>query len=309
MRFEQVQHLECRDALARRRKLEHVVAAIVGLHRLDPLGRVLREIVEREEAAFLVRERDETLGDFALVEGLATAFGNHLERLGEGRVLEHFADPRGLTVLEVNLRCVRVGAAHLGRFDPAPVARDHFGHRHALLGILDTRREQFLEALRAELLSQFVPAIDAAGHGPTQRPGGRNLRHPFVFEERHVRLARSPAVRVQSVKLLRLRVPDDGEEVAAHAARHRFHEPHRGTGRDGGIDGVAAILENVQPDLSRNRMARRNDPVRGNSDGASGLPRHGRRPIRGEGNNRYEQRDQEQAADEHGEPQDAERRG
>ena len=70
------------------------------------------------------------------------------------------------------------------------------------------------------------------------------------------------AAGVEAVELLRLRVPDDGEQVAADAAGHRLHEAHRGVGGDGRVDRVAALLQDVEPDLRRERVAGGDHAVR-----------------------------------------------
>jgi hypothetical protein len=47
---------------------------------------------------------------------------------------------------------------------------------------------------------------------------------------------------------------DQGEQVAAHADHHGFHQIESGSRRYGRIDGVTALLQNLQADLRRQRL-------------------------------------------------------
>ena len=53
VRLEDVQHLQGRDALGVGRQLPHVVAAIVGRHRLDPIAAMLGKVEQEAEEAVL----------------------------------------------------------------------------------------------------------------------------------------------------------------------------------------------------------------------------------------------------------------
>ena len=55
---------------------------------------MIGEILQREEAADLIRKRDDLFGDFALVVGIAAAFRDELIRFRQVRVLEEFARVR-----------------------------------------------------------------------------------------------------------------------------------------------------------------------------------------------------------------------
>src|SRR5690606_23337250 len=72
--------------------------------------------------------------------------------------------------------------------------------------------------------------------------------------------ARRAAGAVVAVQLPGLRVPDDGEQVAADAVAGRLHQAEGGIGGDGGIHGAAAAAHGVQGDLGGQR-------VRGGSHG------------------------------------------
>ena len=76
---------------------------------------------------------------------------------------------------------------------------------------------------------------------------------------------------VIAVELLRLRVPHDGEQIAADAIQYRLHQSDRGVGGDGGIDRAAAVLDPVDCDLGGERLfGRRHAVLR--QDGRAGRP-------------------------------------
>ncbi len=154
--------------------------------------------------------------------------------------------------------------------------RDDLGHREALLGVPDRRREDLLHRKLPEFPVQLEPPVDAAGHGLRQHPrvghrseaAGANL----VDREETGR----PAARVDPVEPLRFRVPDDGEEIAADPARDGLHEPERGVHGDRRVDGVPARLEYVDADLHRERLRRADHAVIGGHLGARGEHLSGR---------------------------------
>jgi hypothetical protein len=75
---------------------------------------------------------------------------------------------------------------------------------------------------------------------------------------------------VEAVELFRLRLVDDGEEVAADAAAGGLHEAERGVGGDGGVDGRAALAQDVEADLRRERLAGADHAVLGDDLGTGG---------------------------------------
>src|SRR6476620_7415044 len=68
-----LKHLQNRDALPVRWRLPHVVAPVVHAYGLDPLGFVLGEIFEAEEAAVVAHELVDQIGDFAAVESVTSS--------------------------------------------------------------------------------------------------------------------------------------------------------------------------------------------------------------------------------------------
>ena len=72
------------EPLRVRRQLVDVVAAIVGRDRLDPVGIVLGEVALVEQAVALLHVGGDRLGDRSLVERIASALGDLLERRARG---------------------------------------------------------------------------------------------------------------------------------------------------------------------------------------------------------------------------------
>ena len=56
------------------------------------------------------------------------------------------------------------------------------------------------------------------------------------------------------MEFFRLRIIDDGEEIAAQATTDRLHESKGGVGGDGSVNGRTTGLEHVESDLGRKRL-------------------------------------------------------
>ena len=130
--LEDLQHLQRGDALAVGRQLPHVVTAVVERSRVRPTRCGVRRGRRREEPAGVAHVGLDRAGDVAAIEGVATAAGDLLERVGEARVAKRFAVPRRLAV-----RQERVGEARefatLGE-PAAPAAGDDLGDGKAIAG-------------------------------------------------------------------------------------------------------------------------------------------------------------------------------
>jgi hypothetical protein len=61
--------------------------------------------------------------------------------------------------------------------------------------------------------------------------------------------------------MLRLGIPDDGEEIATHAARHRLHESERSVRSDGRVDSGSAFLQHIERYLRGERLHGRSHAV------------------------------------------------
>ena len=80
---------------------------------------------------------------------------------------------------------------------------------------------------------------------------------------------RRPAARVERVELLVLGRPDEREEIAADAGVVLRRHVEHGARGDGRVDGVAALLQNLEAGLRGERIARRDDAVSGEHFGAT----------------------------------------
>ena len=106
--FEHVENLQRGDALSVGRNFPHVVAAITGADRLDPIGLVVVEIAERELPAVGLRKFHDLLGDFALVKSLGPVAAQYLINAGQVGVLEDVAEAKRLALGQEGLRQRRV---------------------------------------------------------------------------------------------------------------------------------------------------------------------------------------------------------
>ena len=130
----------------------------------------------------------------------------------------------------------RSGSAEL------PVGGDDLADGEAVLGVVDRRREQLGPRPRCRTAGAAGPSRRRS-RGPTSSAGRASgfRRAPARGTASIVGGRRRPAAGVEAVELAGSGVPDDGEQVAAEAARHRLdHAEHR-VGRDRRVDGVAAL--------------------------------------------------------------------
>ena len=246
---------KCDDALAVGRQLPDIVAAVLDAERLDPFRFVLGQIFVAKEAAVFAHERVERAGDFAAIEGIAATGGDCLERCGEGRIA----------------KCLAVLAAH-GRSGGKSSAKPGCSRQTLPLElqpramtsvtgkpsrrVANRGRQDFVERQLAEAAVELGPAIDATGHAHRERTEARDVFQLAALEFFERETARAAAAGVEAVELFRFGVPDDGEQVAAEAAAHGFGDAEDGVGGDGGVDRVAAGLQDFDGGERRERLAR-----------------------------------------------------
>src|SRR5205823_11318780 len=126
------------------RQLPDVVSAIVGRDRLDPVGTMFGEILEREVSAVLFAERHNLCGNLTAIEGVASLLGNQLITAGQVRVLEDLSLFGRATAGKIRLRRIWPFAQRLGRALPA--VGDDIADRKALAGVIDGRFEELGKA-------------------------------------------------------------------------------------------------------------------------------------------------------------------
>ena len=286
--FEDVEHLERGDALRVGRQLIDVVAAVIDGDGFDPGGLVVLEVGLAEKTAVGAHEGVDLIGDLALVEGVAALFRDQAERVRQRRVLEDLTLVWSAPLLrqgfggqtscvdavsleESSGKLVGLGVAHAD----APEVADVLGDGEALVRVADGRREQVLHRQLAELAVQREPAVDGTRHGDRQKAAGRDVVRRGGLRQLGLHLLvaepeRGTARGVEAVELLGLRIVNDGEEIAAHAVAHRFHQTEcriRGNGR---VHGGAAGFEDIESGLRGERVAGADHAVRAEHGRAGG---------------------------------------
>ncbi len=273
--FQHVEDLQRGDALAVRRQLPHVIAAVVAADRLHPLAVMAGHVLIAQVAAIGLEVGADGAGDLAFVEGIAAALGDLLQRVGQVRVLPHLALARGMAVDRELLGEARV----LGqsRHRAVPVVGDHLGDRVAFAGVADGGREVVGHRLAAETVMQGEPAIHRAGYRDRQRTGGRNLLQAPALELGQGQRLRRATRAVVPIQLPAFGVPYDREQITADAVAGGFHQTESGIGRDRGIHRRTTGLHHVQGDLGGQGLGGgghrvRGDHLRAGGEGVAGDP-------------------------------------
>ena len=214
------------QAVAVRRNLPHVVAPVVRMDGLDPLGLVFCQIVLADVAAGLARPGVDSLGQLAVVQGPAARVAEQAQRRGVVGKMQDFPGPGRPSLWEK-------GRKQAGKGLFLPIGRKAFPAfsqhgrqvRHdgvAVLGVIDGRLKEGLEGQLAELLVDFRPRRRRPRHHD-RRPAA--VRHGIaslgmqVFPRQPLR---RPAAAVQAVELAFR--PDEGKGIAAQAVARRLQD-------------------------------------------------------------------------------------
>ena len=263
--LEDVQFLEHRETLSIGRQFVDVETVVIRRQRRHPLGVEVREVCRGHRAAERCRLCDDRARDVALVEGIAPLVLQQLERACQRGVAEYDTGRRHLAVrvvgvervailLHLGVICVRVGHLRGDALRP----RESVGRE------IDGGLQHLFEIHRARVLEQLIPSIDRARHVGREdaKPRHARARIETLCFQQFGRDARSrPAARVDADQLVLLRHIDDREHVAADAGTFGLDDiEHRG-GRNRRIDRVAALLQDAQSRLRRERMARRHHAI------------------------------------------------
>src|SRR3954470_20721042 len=156
-------------------------------------------------------------------------------------------DEIGLCETRLLLQCVCAGL---------PAARDDLRDGKSSTCVADRWGEHAFERELAEALVEFGPAIDAAGYGHAKRAAAGDEFQVAVLEFFEGESARAAAAGIEAVEFFCVGVPYDREQVAAESAAHRLGHAEDGIGGDGGVDGVAAGLQDLDGRLSGERLTR-----------------------------------------------------
>ena len=263
-----------------------VVATIGGVQWRRPLGRIGGQVGGAQHAAVLAEEAVHLLGDVAFVEAIGRgADRRRARRAGLQRLLfglDQLAERRGVVgVLEKVAGLERRAAGHEDRGArrvPAEVALapldglgQHRVDRIAELGRLDRRREDLGHRHGAEPLERRQIAAEVAGHDAGLHAGVQRLGRHLG---RHDALRRGAGHRHRPHGVGGL-VEHGHEAVAADAVHLGLAEPGHGADRGDGVEGVAALDEDLQPRRGGDWMARSHQAVPA-GDGRPGEARPGR---------------------------------
>lgn len=266
--FQDVEHLQRRDALAVGWQLPHVITAVIGAHRLDPFALMAGHVLVTQVAAIGLEVGADGACDRPLVERVAAAVGDLLQGVGQVRVLPQLALARGVPVDGELL--LEAGVLRQPRYRAVPVIGNGFGHRMAFARVADRRSQVLRHRLATEALMQRKPAIHRARYRHRQRPGRRNVFQPAPLKlGQGQRLGRTTGA-VVTVKLAGLGIPDDGEQIPTHPIAGRLHQAQRRIGGDRRVHRRTAVFHHIQRDLGGQRLRGRRHRMRGDHFGAGG---------------------------------------
>ncbi len=242
-------------AARRRRGRDDVPAAVGPLHGLPQLGFVGLQVPGAEDAAEPVHLGGDGLRDGPLVERPCAAGRDPLQRRRQVFVLEDAARFERQAVREIDRRRGRELADLLDLVDDHAVELGADGD--ALAGQADGRGEDLGQAHRPV----FFQGQGGPGDESRHTDGVRPLRGPGgeIDARGVIALGRRPGRG-------RLAVVDHDRRFASHAHDHEAAAAHAGRvglghaegegDRDRGVDGVAALLEDLDPDGRGGRVGR-----------------------------------------------------
>ena len=244
-------------------QIDTVIADLDGID----VGALLGfEVGDRVQATERLQFSSHVGCDLARIETVAALTGDGLERLGEGRHLEYLAHARCTAILQ-QVHCSGFVGLELG--DRAgPIVGDARGDDEALLGKLDRRCQQLVEAHGAVVFEQPRPAVDGARYGYRMRTLRFDLLDALAGVPLRRRSFRRHARRIECDQLLP-RLRDDGETIATDAGHRRLEHGQHRRSRDRSVYCIAALLQNLDSRQARQRMRRRNHRVLGMHGGSA----------------------------------------
>ena len=242
-----IQDLQCRNALPVGRQLPDIPAAIVAADRFDPFAGMLGEVFLGQVAADAFHEGRHRVGHLTLVEDVAPFGADLLERVGKQGPGPHLAGARAAAVAQEGLAEAFVACQSAGR--GAPVVGDQLGNRKAFARVSDGGGEHLVHRQLAEAFVQLEPPIDCAGHADWKRTISGQRRQPFLLQHLQRQPLGGSARGIQPIQLLGFGIPDDREQVAANAIAGWFHHTQGSICSNRGIDRASACFQDVECDL------------------------------------------------------------
>ena len=146
--------------------------------------------------------------------------------------------------------------------------------RMAFARVEDRWREHVLEPQRAVVAQQQHPGVEHAGHAGGEQAGARHHVEAELVEMRDGRAGRRRTLAADHLGLALAGVVEDHRHVAARPVEMRLDHLQREGGGAGGVERVAALLQDRHAD-------RRGDPVgrRDDAEGAFDLGTGGERIL------------------------------
>ena len=235
-----------------------VIAAIGPADRLALDGAIIGEVVDRHSPARRIDRLDDLLRHRPGVEARSALGGDRLERRGEIVERDVIAGLRDAAVgPQIDARRRRVAGKRLRRQRQG--IGDVVVDGEALPRERDRRRDQVGEREFARAV--FAPGELEAGDGSRhadRKPGIARLERIglAVGVEEHVlgRRRRRGLAIVDRDRLVEIGAMNQHEAAAAEVAGARKRDGEREADRDRRIDGVAAALQDVQPDARGRRL-------------------------------------------------------
>ena len=258
-RLHDVQHFQSREALHVGRQLVNRPFAVCrrdGLHEFaGKLGQVLRS-----HRPIVPLHRFQNLrGNFAFVKCFSAMLCDLLERPHKIRIAEHFAHFRRAVARKISLRCrfIRAQVIHFA----CPVRGRPFRNWESVLRRSNRRRQILRQLLPSKLVCQFLPAIHRARDGNRIYSLLRHAANSLLLQILDRQSFGRPSARVYPIQLVRLRVINNGEQIAADAVHHRLDHSHHRVRRNRRVHGIPATFENAHTCLGCQRRLRRNNPI------------------------------------------------
>lgn len=224
--------------------------------RLAARHAVLAQVVERPDTAGLAYARGEALGNRALVETGAAVIGQGLQGDGQVRLAQQLAFGGHFALVEEQLRAFRI-VTQRGQAPGGPFAVDAV-HGKAFPGQANGRCQAGFQRQAPVMLGQLHQGGRQAGNGGGQCAIERQLALHLAVAHVEVRLGlqRRPFACIDEVVAGRVACSAQEEETAAaQAGAVGLDHGQRSAGGDGGIEGVAAGVENLLGSRSGGRVS------------------------------------------------------
>ena len=260
-----VQLLEQDVAAGIGRRFVHRIVAVLGGDGFLPAGVAVGQVGHRQQAALFLAETDDGGGDVAAIENLAP-----LRRDG-GQGARQVALPEDVAGAHRLAGAVpRKDGAAGGKFAEQPVAGNGGGKvmsdGKAVLGQRNGRRQNLRQGQRPIGGVGVQPGVEQARNGDAQDAFHRNAV-PVAFRRGGVGGGAGAVADAQAV----VRRPVGHNKAVPAQARHqRFHYAQSGGGGNGGVKGVAALLQYAHAGLRRQGVAGADHPVAAHNHGTVG---------------------------------------